>query len=136
MDPAARINLKTRVFTMIVVLSNALGNLSLTWGLRHREGGLALSPVDYVLAIFNPWVGLGVTLLILWMLSRMALLSWADLSYVLPVTAIGYVVSALFGRVFLGEQISWQRWAGTLFIVAGVALVGRTAPKTSGEAAR
>lgn len=136
MDSAARIRFKTRVFTMIVVLSNALGNLFLTWGLRHREGELAFSPLDYVLAIFNPWVGLGVTLLILWMLSRMALLSWADLSYVLPVTAIGYVVSAIFGRVFLSEQISWQRWAGTLFIVAGVALVGRTAPRTSGETAQ
>lgn len=133
MDRAARINFKTRVFTIIVVLSNSLGNLFLTWGLRHWEGQLALSPLDYIKAIFNPWVGLGVTLLILWMLSRMALLSWADLSYVLPVTAIGYVVSAIFGRVFLDEQISWQRWAGTLFIVAGIALVGRTAPKTTGE---
>lgn len=135
MDAAARIQLKTRVFTIIVVLSNSLGNLFLTWGLRHWEGQLALSPVDYIKAIFNPWVSLGITLLVLWMLSRMALLSWADLSYVLPVTAIGYVVSAVFGRIFLNEQISWQRWAGTIFIVAGIALVGRTQPKTTGEAA-
>jgi drug/metabolite transporter (DMT)-like permease len=66
----------------------------------------------------------GITLLILWMLSRMALLSWADLSYVLPVTALGYVANALLGRFFLSEQISPQRWAGTLLIVAGTTLVG------------
>jgi drug/metabolite transporter (DMT)-like permease len=135
MDSASRIRFKTRIFTIIVVLSNALGNLFLTWGLRQWGGELALSPLGYVRAIFNPWVGLGVALLILWLLSRMTLLSWADLSYVLPVTAIGYVVSAIFGHVFLNEQISGQRWAGTLFIVAGIALVGRTAPKTTGESA-
>jgi drug/metabolite transporter (DMT)-like permease len=135
MDAASRIRFKTRIFTIIVVLSNSLGNLLLTWGLRHWEGQLALSPLDYVRAIFNPPVALGITLLVLWLLSRMALLSWADLSYVLPITAIGYVVSAIFGRVFLNEQISWERWAGTLFIVAGIALVGRTSPKTTQEPA-
>ena len=56
--------------------------------------------------LFQPWVALGVLLLILWMLSRMALLSWADLSYVLPVTSIGYVLVALAGRVLLNEQIT------------------------------
>jgi uncharacterized membrane protein len=61
----------------------------------------------------------------------MTLLSWADLSYVLPVTAIGYVLVALLGRVFLAEQIPVKRWAGIVLIVAGVALVSLgTAPRT------
>ena len=131
MDAASRrIRLKTRAFAIIVILSNALGNFFLTWGLRHREGTLSLSPVDYVLAILDPWVMLGVALLILWLLSRMAFLSWADLSYVLPVTALGYVVTAVIGRFFLNEQVSWQRWAGTLLIVSGIGLVARTSPRT------
>ncbi len=125
-----RIRLKTRVFAILVILSNALGNFFMTWGLRHREGSLSLSPVDYVLAILDPWVMLGVGLLILWLLSRMAFLSWADLSYVLPVTALGYVVSAMMGWLFLHEQVSWQRWAGTILIVAGIGLVARTNPGT------
>jgi drug/metabolite transporter (DMT)-like permease len=67
----------------------------------------------------------------------MALLSWADLTYVLPVTALGYVLTVLAGRVLLAEQVSGQRWAGTLMIVAGVSLVGRTPIRTtaSGKAA-
>ncbi len=130
MDPSSRIRLKTRLFVIIVVLSGAFGNFLLTWGLRRHETHLALSPLDYIAAIFDPWVAAGIALLIVWMLSRMALLSWADLSYVLPVTAIGYVVSALLGKFFLGERISPSRWAGTLFIMAGIALVARTRPDT------
>ncbi len=42
----------------------------------------------------------------------MALLSWADLSYVLPVTSIGYVLVALMGKLLLHEQITLKRWAG------------------------
>jgi uncharacterized membrane protein len=129
MGADARLQWKTRVFTVIVVLSNAFGNLSLAWGMRHRT---TTSVVDYIAAIFSPWVMLGISLLILWLLSRMALLSWADLSYVIPVTAIGYVASAIIGRYFLNEQITPQRWAGTLLIVAGTVLVGRGSPHTRG----
>ena len=74
---------------------------------------------------------LGTTLLILWLLSRMTLLGWADLSYVLPVTSIGYVASAILGKVFFGEQVTWQRWLGTVFIVIGIIFVGLTAANTT-----
>jgi hypothetical protein len=50
---------------------------------------------------------------------------------VLPVTSIGYVLVALVGRIFLHEQVSVARWAGIVLIVVGVALVGRTAPRTT-----
>ena len=92
---------------------------------------LGSSVFDYIKAIFNPWVMLGIALLGLWMLSRMALLSWADLSYVLPVTSIGYVLAAVNGALFLGEHISALRWTGTLFIMAGAILVGRTSERTT-----
>lgn len=98
--------------------------------MKHRTESLTLSPLSYVQAIFSPWVAAGILLLILWMLSRMALLSWADLSYVLPVTALGYVLNAFMGKLFLDEQITIARWAGTLLIVAGTALVGWGNPQT------
>src|ERR1700682_5797545 len=109
MRPDARLIWKTRVFAIIVILSNALGNFSLARGMRGRT---TVSPLDYITAIFSPWVMLGVSLLILWLLSRMALLSWADLSYVLPVTSLGYVASAVLGRFLLDENITPLRWVG------------------------
>lgn len=130
MTPDARLQWKTRIFAAIVILSNAFGNFSLTWGMKHLDA-LTLSPVSYIKAIFSPWVGLGITLLILWLLTRMALLSWADLSYVLPVTSAGYVANALIGRFFLHEQITQARWMGILLIVAGMTLVGLSEPQTA-----
>jgi len=123
-----RLRWKTQVFAIIVILSNAFGNTLLTWGMKHGAEPLTASPLSFILAIFNPWVSLGICLLIAWMLSKMFLLSWADLSYVLPVTAFGYVVNVLLGRLFLGEQVTPARWAGSLLIVAGSILVGLSSP--------
>ncbi len=124
----SRLRLKTWICTVIVVLSNAFGDFFMKRGLpesQHLAG-----PLDFIGALFQPWVALGVVLLVLWQLSRMALLSWADLSYVLPVTSVGYVVVALIGKVLLNEDISGRRWAGIVLIMAGVALVSASAPST------
>lgn len=124
--PAARLRFKTRLVAAVVIFSNVLGNFFLSRGMKSGAGeGFLLA------ALLNPWVALGVSLLILWMLSRMALLSWADLSYVLPVTALGYVLTALMARVFLAEQVSAGRWTGVALIVLGVFLVGATPVRTT-----
>ena len=125
----ARLRLKTWIFTAIVVFSNPFGDFFLKRGLP--DSAHLSTPLEYIAALFQPLVAIGVVLLIVWQLSRMALLSWADLSYVLPVTAVGYVLVAIVGKVLLNEQITMKRWAGIGLIVAGVALVsGGTAPQT------
>ncbi len=129
------LRLKTRLFTAIVVLANVFGNLLMTVGVKRHGGALGSSVLEYLQVMFNPYVATGICLLIVWMLARMALLSWADLSYVLPVTSIGYVLTAVVGRIFLGEQVTPQRWLGTVLIMAGTALVGSTAVRTHDAAA-
>jgi uncharacterized membrane protein len=131
-----RVDLKTKLLTTFVVSTNVLGNFAMSWGLKHQSVDLGLAPLPYIRLIFTPWVLLGTTLLILWLLSRMTLLGWADLSYVLPVTSIGYVLSAVLGKVFFGEQVTWQRWLGTGFIVIGIIFVGLTAANTTFEQAK
>jgi drug/metabolite transporter (DMT)-like permease len=126
----ARLRLKTWMFVPLVVLANAVGDFCMKRGMPASLE----TPAEYAGALFQPWVALGVALLIVWQLSRMALLSWADLSYVVPVTAVGYAVVALLGRVFLHERITAARWVGIALIVAGVALVGGgTEPQTTGS---
>jgi drug/metabolite transporter (DMT)-like permease len=120
----------TFLLVVLVTLLNCLGNLSLAWGMKHAAVQVGLSPSGYLRDMLNPFVALGIALLILWLLTRMALLSWADLSFVLPVTAVGYFLAAVAGRVFLDEPISRTQWLGTLLIFAGTVLVGSTGHKT------
>lgn len=83
----------------------------------------------YLRAMSNPFVAVGITMLVLALLTRLALLSLADLSFVLPLTATGYILSAFLGKVFLNEHVSPNQWLGTLLIFFGVVLVGTTPAK-------
>ena len=122
----SRLRVKTWTCATLVICANVFGNFFLKLGMPATLP----TPLDYITVLFRPTVALGVALLILWLLSRMALLSWADLSYVLPVTSVGYVLVAIVGHVLLNEQITSRRWAGILLIMAGVALVSGGAPQT------
>jgi len=53
----------------------------------------------------------------------MAVLSWADLSLVVPATSISYAISTFGAKLILKEKVSRLRWAGTLLVCLGVALV-------------
>lgn len=112
---------KTWLFVGLVVVSNTFGNFLLSIGVKEPNSGLLSS-------LLNLWVIAGIALLIFWTLTRMMLLSWADLSYVLPVTSIGYVFNALLARLLLHETLSWERWTGTVLITAGTVLTGLGRP--------
>jgi uncharacterized membrane protein len=113
---------KARLLTLVVILSNLIGNTLLSFGMRGATG---------LAALLSPSVLGGVALLILWTLTRTTLLSWADLSYVLPVTAIGYVLTLVTSMLFLHETISPMRWAATLLVVVGVILAATTPAQTT-----
>ncbi len=131
-DSAGR--LKTWVLTAAVVGFSVIGNTALSHGMREIGSGVVgLNPVPYLFAFANPWVVGGVVVLALWMISELALLSRADLSFVLPVTSTAYVLIAIAGHFVLGEQVTWTRWAGISVITVGVILVAETPPRTTPE---
>jgi drug/metabolite transporter (DMT)-like permease len=87
-------------------------------------GGISLHNLSALLsAIRNPWIVLGILFLIAFFAAYMVALSWADLTYVLPATSIGYVVLALIAKFILHEQVTMLRWVGILLISAGVSFV-------------
>ena len=122
---------KTRILTALVVASNVIGNVALSRGMHQVGRIVSPSSADYVRALVNPWVIGGVLVLVLWMVSDLALLSAADLSFVLPVTASAYVLIAIAGHFWLQEQISWERWLGIVVITAGVILAEETPARTT-----
>jgi drug/metabolite transporter (DMT)-like permease len=76
-----------------------------------------------IAAVFTPWIGLGIALLIGFFASYLTALSWADLTFVLPATAFGNVIVALIAHFWLQETISVERWAGIALITLGVSFV-------------
>jgi drug/metabolite transporter (DMT)-like permease len=115
---------RARRLLFLVVLIRPLGNLSLAWGMKHFPEVVSISPLPYLRAMVNPYVSAGILLLILSLLVRMALLSLADLSYVVPMTAVGYVVSTALAEFFLRESVNARGWIGTLLVFLGAAVVG------------
>ena len=87
-------------------------------------------PATLIVAVFTPWIALGVALLICFFASYLTALSWADLTYVLPATAFGNVIVALLSRLWLQETISLERWAGIVLITLGVGFVAQGPPLT------
>ena len=124
---------KTAIVSVVVIASNVFGSYCLTRGLRSVGVITSWSPLPYIYAFRNPWVSVGVVFMIAWLVSRLALLSWADLSYVLPVTAFSYVLTAIIGAVYFNERVTHLHWIGISLITLGVALVALTPPETLEE---
>jgi uncharacterized membrane protein len=117
--------MSTRTFVLlaVVIVSNVAGNMALSHGMKAAPADA--SPIA---ALAHPAAVAGIALLIAWALLRMKLLGVADLSFVLPITSIGYALNVAAGALLLGEHVSLARWAGAALIVAGAALTSMTAP--------
>jgi uncharacterized membrane protein len=115
----------------VIVITNAFGNLLLAIGTRNLPEFSLPGVITYLAVLFtDPWILSGIFLLAIWMFAQLTMLSWSDLSYVIPVTASGYVITGLLSVFILHESISLRAWAGIALISLGVLLVAETAPKT------
>ena len=122
---------RTRVFLLAacVVISGVTGNSLLRAGLRSEH---LLLPLAYLKAFAHLAVILGILALISRYIFQLSLLSWADLTYALPITASSYILIAAIGVLALDEHVSPTHWLGILLIIFGVILAGRTPPLTTG----
>ena len=106
-----------------VTLFAAAGDTLLSHGMK-QVGSVSLNHLSrLILAVLNPWVVSGIVLLLAFFASYMNALSWADLTYVLPATSLGYVLLALVAKFALHEQVSPMRWVGIALIAGGVGFV-------------
>lgn len=106
-----------------VTVFAAAGDSLLSRGMQDI-GNVSLHHLtELILAILNPWVALGILFLLGFFATYMTALSWADLTYVLPASSLGYVLLALIAKFLLHEQVSTLRWVGIALISAGVGFV-------------
>jgi drug/metabolite transporter (DMT)-like permease len=125
--------MKTALTLIVAITSQALGNVYLTKAMKAITS-TGSGTNDFVSTAMhtasNPMVWLGTALLLVFFLLYSAALSWADLSFVLPATAFGYVLNVAAGHYFLNEAVSPARWAGSVVITMGVILVSRSSART------
>lgn len=124
--------MKTATVLIVAIISQAIGNVYLTKAMKAvTTVGSSDDLVSMALrAAGNPTLWLGTALLIVFFALYSAALSWADLSFVLPATAFGYVLNVAAGHYFLNETVSPARWAGSAIITLGVFLVSRSGMRT------
>lgn len=109
------------------VTASTIGDLLLARGMKRvgqvRWNGFlgALRTVRNV--VTTPEIPLAVVFLAIFFFSWLALLSRADLSLILPMTALTYILNGLAAKPVLGETVSRQRWLGIWVITVGVVMV-------------
>ncbi len=131
--------MKTAFVITLAVIAQAVANTLLSKGMKviasmpSFSDGFSLMMLAY--ALRSPFIWGGIILLIVFFACFLCAVSWADLSLVLPVTALGYILNVFSGSYFLDEPVSPAHWFGSVLIVLGVFLVslsGAAKDKTGG----
>jgi uncharacterized membrane protein len=126
--------MKTVTVLVLAVLFQTAGNLLLSRGMKQIA---ATSPWDTTWFSFSlqmaasPSIWLGTLLVIIFFVLYAVLLSWADLSFVLPASSFGYVLNVTLAHYLLLEPVSMSRWLGTMLISIGVVLVSMTGTQSA-----
>jgi len=137
MSHERKLRLKTLVMVFAMMVCATTGDSLLKRGMTEigpvslTYGGLFQA---FRLAMTSGTIWFAILFLVGFMLSNMTVLSWADYSYVMPASAMGYAAVTFVGMALLGETVSPRRWIGVVLICVGVFLVGQTKPSTTAVA--
>jgi drug/metabolite transporter (DMT)-like permease len=126
-----RLNIQQILILAFVSVSTPLGDACLKRGMTLLPPISLAHPLSLIAAVFTPWIALGIALLIGYFASYLTALSWADLTFVMPATAMGYVFMTLLAHFWLHEAVSWQRWLGVVLITTGAGYVTRGPANTT-----
>lgn len=118
--------MKTLLLLLGLVSFSSLGEI-LSASAMKQIGEVSLRPRTLpgtVLRMLrNRTLLLAICCLALSFFSFLSLLSYADLSYVLPLTAVSYATNTIGAKLWLKEEVSRARWLGTLLVAVGVAII-------------
>ena len=117
---------ETLLLAMVVLLGTG-GELFVTRAMKQVGEVKSFRPLAVlrvlVRAFRTVWMWLGVGMMTLAFFSLLALLTWENVSFVVPFTALSYAAGALGGKFLLGERVTPKRWLGVALVCLGVALV-------------
>jgi drug/metabolite transporter (DMT)-like permease len=114
------------LFTVIVAAGTG-GELCVARAMKNVGTTLSFRPAQIIKVIARglcqPFMWAGVTMMALAFFAFLGALATYNVSYVVPVTALSYVVGAFGGAFFLRERVSRRRWIGVLLVAIGVTVV-------------
>jgi drug/metabolite transporter (DMT)-like permease len=122
----------TRRAFLLVLTAIALGltGLYLVRAALVEAGGFRLGSsgaAGHLLKLAVEWrFWAGGALILVILLISLELYGSEELSKVVPLYSLSYVIIALIGQLFLGEHVTAMRWAGILTIVTGVVVLLRS----------
>jgi drug/metabolite transporter (DMT)-like permease len=73
--------------------------------------------------LFQKYVFVGMVLYVFASLLWLVILSQEELSFVYPLISIGYIMTAILGKIFFHENLTFFRFFGVLLICGGVFLI-------------
>ncbi|HEV2136349.1 MAG TPA: EamA family transporter [Terracidiphilus sp.] len=120
-----RLTARQYLILAMVSICAPLGDTFLARGMTSLPPISVAHPMALLAAVFTPWIMAGIVLLIGFFSSYLNALSWADLTFVMPATALGNVIVELLSRYWLHEAVSVERWAGVVLVTIGVSFVAQ-----------
>ena len=115
------------IFIAIVVLGGTAGDIAVSHAMKQVGDVYPFTPVVILRVLARAfrtgWIWIGICLMAVAFFSLLALLSWADVSVVVPATALSYVTGAVGAKFLLHEEVAPVRWAGVVLVCLGVALI-------------
>lgn len=112
---------------VVIVVAGTGGELCVTRAMKEIGEVHDFRPAALVRFILRAvkvrWMWLGIAMMTVAFFALLAALSFENVSFVVPVTALSYAAGAVGAVLFLRERISLQRWVGVLIVCAGVTIV-------------
>lgn len=119
--------LRVAVLLLFVVCGSTAGELCITRAMKSVGEVQSFHPREllrvFARALRAGWMWTGLMLMMVSFFAMLIVLSMANVSFVVPATALSYAAGAYGSRAFLGERITQLRWLGVLMVCIGVALV-------------
>jgi multidrug transporter EmrE-like cation transporter len=119
--------IRVGVFLCFLIFGSTGGEIAITHRMKATGEPERLRPRELLRflgrALRNGWFWAGVPLMALSFYALLALLSWEPISFVIPASALSYVVGTFGAKYILREDVTVARWTGVVLVCLGVALV-------------
>jgi drug/metabolite transporter (DMT)-like permease len=119
--------LKLLLILLVALVLESVGVVYLSAGLKQIGEARQITASEIARltrqGVTNPNILIGVLFETIFFVFLLVLLKGNDVSLIWPLTSLGFVLTALWARFVLNEDVSAVRWGGVILIVVGAGMV-------------